>query len=124
VGYYTDHNLKIDGPPDKIKEFKEFVKQHKEDTICENYSYSDVHAIIDDWNQSKWYDLVEDFTKISTDWPSLKFTVHCKGEDGVEWIQNFWAGKSREQNSHLVWDKFDFSEIDPLKEKLDAVINE
>jgi len=126
MGYYTDYRLEIEGKNSDIEKFEKFLEENSEKPITEEgYKYEHILRILDSSDNMKWYQFVTDMTKVSKDWPTIKFIAECKGEDmDCPYRIYFWGGKSLEQNSRIIWDDIDLNHIMPLSEKLDKVLEE
>jgi hypothetical protein len=126
MGYYTDRRLELEGKEPDIRKFLDFLESNRDEQITkEGYNYDHVLRIIDSTDSMKWYEFVTDMTKVSKDWPTIKFIAECKGEDmDCPYRVYFWGGKILEQNSRIIWDDIDLNHIMPLSEKLDKVLEE
>ena len=126
MGYESYYTLGVEGNDKDIKDFITYCKSHNDDNLPRTgYTYGDLLKFYNqeaDW--TKWYDCKGDMEGVSKNWPSLKFTIHAKGEGGEEWLVKAWGGNTKEVGSHVVFDDFSWDEIAPLIGKLEIVLNE
>ena len=99
MGYYTDYNLEIQAG----KMHDAGLMNNIKDALLEISGYTGWYYGHDELklNEAKWYDYYRDMQKLSERYPDLKFELHCRGEDGDQWIVYALGGKVEQCESHV-----------------------
>ena len=102
MGYYTQYNLSVSQP--EVLSADEIIKRFREWAPTAGLSIDASGGAI---QSVKWYEHEADLKHFSTFHPDRLFTLHCKGEDGAEWIVYVKNGKSYKSEQERVFPPFD-----------------
>ena len=99
MGYYTRFESKVD-----------FTDEQR-DSI-ESISQYSAEIVVDGWDTVKWYNWVDDISKLSKLYPLKIFKWDCEGEEsGDIWRIYAKNGKVETVRAKIVFDDFDESTL-------------
>lgn len=107
MGYYTTYRLKQ--PEEWTEEMKQALVEIQPDYFPTTDPVDD--WLNDDFDDCKWYDHETNMIELSDRFQEVLFQVHCRGEDGSEWINYFMNGKSTTCYGEVVFEKFDQTKL-------------
>ena len=102
MGYYTQYDLSVSQP--EVLSPTEIIEQLRQKNLSAQLSIDASGGAI---QPVKWYEHEADLKQFSTFHPDRLFALHCKGEDGAEWIVYVKNGKSYRSEQERVFPPFD-----------------
>lgn len=96
MGYYTNFTLSHDGDNSldgAIETHIHAISGYEVRVDCET----------DGW---KWYSHEKDMATLSRNFPDIRFTLDCRGEDGEIWRVYAFDGKSKTVHPTIIFPEF------------------
>lgn len=106
MGYYTNYKIKISGADNA----NQMAKIADELTLQE-YDISGNGTTLTIEFDDKWYSWIEDFERVSKNYPRVLFEVNGKGEDA----EDNWRARIRDGVSEIIQAKIIFDEFKTVK---------
>lgn len=110
MGYYTDFDIMAEPMNGDLSKdgYAEIWERLEE---ISDYTFDGYGAGAELYD-AKWYDYHKDMTKLSEEFPDVKFTVEGEGEEkGDQWKRYYVAGKYQHANVKIIFDNFDMNKM-------------
>ena len=112
MGSYTNYELDIKDPHNRVNEMVEYAKKTWEEDY---YGIAFLIANSHMEDSCKWYNHVDDMCKLSKAFPEARFQLFGEGEEaGDIWHEYYLDGKYQICRAKMEFDEFDENKLEEI----------